>query len=35
MWIFENKYIPLLDSVTYEIEIRPKKVDPSGRIRTP
>lgn len=35
MGIFENKYIPLLDSVTYEIEIRPKKVDSSGRIRTP
>ena len=35
MGIFENKYIPLLDSVTYEIELKPKKVDPSGRIRTP
>lgn len=35
MGIFENKYIPLLDSVTYEIELKPKKVDSSGRIRTP
>ena len=35
MKFFENKYIPLLDSITYTIEIRPKKVDPYGRIRTP
>jgi hypothetical protein len=35
MNFFENKYIPLLDSITYTIEIRPKKVDPYGRIRTP
>ena len=35
MSVFENKYIPLLDSVTYSIEIKPKKVDPYGRIRTP
>lgn len=35
MGLFENKYIPLLDSITYTIEIKPKKVDPHGRIRTP
>ena len=35
MGFFENKYIPLLDSITYTIEIKPKKVDPHGRIRTP
>ena len=35
MSLFEDKYIPLLDSITYTIEIKPKKVDPHGRIRTP
>ena len=35
MGFFDDKYIPLLDSITYEIELKPKKVDPQGRIRTP
>ena len=35
MSILENKYIPMYGFATYTIDIRPKKVDPTGRIRTP
>ena len=35
MSFLDNKYIPLLDSITYTIDLKPKKVDPNGRIRTP
>ncbi len=30
----DNKYIPMQGDVTYTIDIRPKKVDPTGRIRS-
>lgn len=35
MEVLEGKYIPILDSIMYSIDIMPKKIDPNGRIRTP